>query len=118
MDGKEFRLPRSASMPHAPGLLATLVRDGFADYNARFATITRRARQRFEQRDWAAASTDAVERIELYDLCVTECMARLQILAGNEGHQQAIWRHVRQAFAAQIEGLIDGRWTTLPTHTP
>ena len=43
MGGKEFRLPRSASMPHAPGLLATLVRDGFADYHARFAAITRSA---------------------------------------------------------------------------
>ena len=43
MDGKEFRLPRPASMSHAPELLAALVRDGFADYHARFAAITRRA---------------------------------------------------------------------------
>ena len=43
----------------------TLV-DAFADYNTEFRAITRRARQRFEERDWRGSQKDAVERIELY----------------------------------------------------
>ena len=86
---------------------ATCIRDGFLDYHARFAAITRRARQRFEQRDWMAARDDAVERIELYDLCVGECMARLQAIAGG-APSRALWVQVRATFATLVEGLIDG----------
>ena len=66
---------------------ATLIRDAFADYHARFADVTRRARRRFESRDWAAARIDAVERIELYDQCVGECMLRLE--ASLQRHERA-----------------------------
>lgn len=88
--------------------LATVIRQGFEDYHARFAQITRRARVRFEQRDWAGARADAVERIELYDECIAECMARLSAEAGVQLHDRALWRDVRRLFAAQIEGQIDG----------
>ena len=44
----------------------TLV-DIFADYNTEFRAVTRRARQRFEDRDWHGSQRDAVERIELYE---------------------------------------------------
>ena len=54
-------------------IYATIIRDAFADYHARFAEVSHRARRRFETRDWAAARTDAVERIELYDQCIAEC---------------------------------------------
>ena len=86
---------------------ATCIRDGFLDYHARFAAITRRARQRFEQRDWTAARDDAVQRIELYDLCIGECMARLQAIASG-APSRALWVQVRATFATLVEGLIDG----------
>ena len=95
-------------MPTEPAhAIATCIRDGFLDYHARFAAITRRAQHRFEHRDWMAARDDAVERIELYDLCVGECMARLQALAG-DAPSRALWVQVRTAFATLVEGLIDG----------
>ena len=87
--------------------IAACIHDGFEDYHARFAAITRRARGRFEQRDWVAARQDAVERIALYDLCVGECMARLQGIAGGRPGREA-WVQVRAAFATRVAGLIDG----------
>ena len=45
---------------------AQVLVDIFADYNAEFRAVTRRARQRFEERDWRGSQRDAVERIELY----------------------------------------------------
>ena len=56
---------------------ATLILDGFADYNRRFRAITARAQARFERREWIAQQRDLVERIELYDISVAETSQRL-----------------------------------------
>ena len=50
--------------------IARLIHDAFADYHARFAEITRRAKTRFETQDWAAARADAVERIRAAIACI------------------------------------------------
>ena len=88
--------------------LARLIRDAFADYHARFAEITRRAKLRFETRDWAAAREDAVERIELYDQCIAECMLRLEATLQQQAHDRALWSDIRANYARLIEPLIDG----------
>jgi isocitrate dehydrogenase kinase/phosphatase len=90
----------------APGL-AVRIRDGFEDYHARFAAITRRARARFEARDWAGARQDAVERIGLYDHCIAETVDILRRVAGDAIGQRELWLLVRTAFAARVDGLID-----------
>ena len=59
---------------------AALVVDAFDDYNARFSDITRRARRRFERREWDAHRRDARARIGLYDECITETIGRLEAL--------------------------------------
>ena len=86
---------------------ATIIRDAFADYHARFADVTRRARRRFETRDWAAARVDAVERIELYDQCVGECMLRLEANLQQGAHDRELWSQIRDSYGRLIEGLID-----------
>jgi isocitrate dehydrogenase kinase/phosphatase len=88
-------------------IYASLVRDAFEDYHARFADITRRARTRFETRDWAAARRDAVERIELYDQCIGECMLRLQATLQGRAHDRVLWGAIREHYARLIDGLID-----------
>ena len=90
-----------------PDLLATLIRDAFEDYHARFAGITRRAKRRFETADWAGARADAVERIELYDLCVAECATQLQALLLDQARNRALWSGIHAGYAALIAGLID-----------
>ena len=75
--------------------LAHVIRDAFADYHARFADITRRAKLRFETRDWAAARDDAVQRIELYDQCIAECMLRLEATLQQHAHDRALWSDIR-----------------------
>ena len=74
--------------------LAHVIRDAFADYHARFAEITRRAKLRFETRDWAAAREDAVERIELYDQCIAECMLRLEATLQQHAHDPVSYTHL------------------------
>ncbi len=83
------------------------LRRGFADYNARFRQITQRARARFETRDWAALRADLVERIELYDVCVAEMHEWLADTLGERAAEHALWRSIRDSYAAGIAPLLD-----------
>ncbi len=86
---------------------AVLLRDGFADYHARFRAITQRAQRRFEARDWDGAQGDAVECIELYDRCIGEMAARLEAQVGAALRERATWTALREAYAAAIASLLD-----------
>ncbi|TXH75421.1 MAG: bifunctional isocitrate dehydrogenase kinase/phosphatase [Lysobacteraceae bacterium] len=86
---------------------AALILDGFDDYNARFSDITRRARRRFERRDWRQAQADAVARIDLYAQCLHETLARLEALLDDRVRSRPLWRSIRKAYAARIERLPD-----------
>ena len=83
------------------------IRRGFADYHARFRAITQRAPQRFAQRDWAGMRNDLVERIELYDVCVAEMHQWLEAELGLRSIEHALWRAIRDAYAAGIAPLLD-----------
>ena len=87
--------------------IAQLIHDAFADYHARFAEITRRAKSRFETRDWAGARQDAVERIALYDQCIAECALRLQSVLLEHAHDRALWSQVRDGYERLLGDLID-----------
>lgn len=89
------------------GHCAAIVLDGFADYNARFADITRRARRRFEQRDWRGMQQDVVERIELYDALIAQTIDRLERRLDDRFRSRSLWAGIRDAFSALIEPLID-----------
>ena len=86
---------------------ATDLRDAFADYNARFRAITQRAKRRFERSEWTAARLDAIERIELYDVCVAETSRRLESELGPRVGDRGLWSKVRDRYAALIAPLLD-----------
>jgi isocitrate dehydrogenase kinase/phosphatase len=83
----------------------------FARYNAEFRAITRRAPLRFDARDWKGGQRDAVERIELYDRYVNQTIAELRDGLGAAVEERALWRQIRQEFAAQISDLPDPEFT-------
>ena len=87
--------------------IARLIHDAFADYHARFAEITQRAKRRFETQDWSAARADAVERIALYDQCIAECALRLQSALLGQAHDRAQWIAARAAFETLVAGQLD-----------
>ena len=62
----------------SPAELANGLRQRFEGYNSEFTRITRRAAQHFLARDWHAARSDAVQRIELYDLHVSNAIEALR----------------------------------------
>ncbi|HET9049319.1 MAG TPA: bifunctional isocitrate dehydrogenase kinase/phosphatase [Chiayiivirga sp.] len=87
--------------------IAERIRDGFADYHARFAAITRRAKGRFEQRDWNAMRSDLVERIELYDVCVKQMQDWLAQVLAERAQDRVLWNRIRDAYAGTVEHLLD-----------
>jgi len=94
-----------------PARAAALILDAFLDYNERFADITRRARRHFERREWRQAQVDAVARIDLYDVCVAETLARLELLLDDRVRSRPLWTAMRNAYAARVEPLLDRELT-------
>ena len=103
-------MPAPADAPCAREC-ARQIAEAFAHYNAEFRAITRRAPLRFDARDWRGGQRDAVERIELYDRCVKETIAELEVSLGAEAQNRQLWRQIREEFALQIAALPDAEFT-------
>ena len=81
--------------------------EAFLRYHHQFKTITRRARTRFEKRDWAAAREDAVERLELYNTVVADTVWWVRRELGSRVKNEEVWRNLKQMYATLISGLED-----------
>jgi isocitrate dehydrogenase kinase/phosphatase len=81
--------------------------EAFARYNADFRTITRRAPERFENRDWPGVQADVVERLDLYRISVGATSSALQSLLGVRAHDIGLWQAIKTRFAAAIAELPD-----------
>lgn len=90
---------------------AGFIAAAFADYNAEFRAITRRAPQRFETRDWHGSQRAAVDRIELYDRYVNATVAQLKQRLGADALDAARWLEIKARFTALIRALPDTEFT-------
>ena len=98
--------------------LTLTLRDAFIDYNTRFGQITRRAKRRFEQRNWSAGRADAVERIDLYERCVAAAVAEITELTAQCDDPQALLAAVKNRAARDMFETIASsgkKASTLPS---
>ncbi len=75
---------------------------GYMDYYYRFKLITKRARLRFEDRDWHGTQADAASRISLYRDEVSRTTDHLSAMLQPIEPDDDFWRQVRDAFAEEI----------------
>ena len=75
---------------------------GYMDYYYRFKLITKRARIRFETRDWHGIQADARSRITLYRDDVDQTTRALAELLSELPTDDDFWRRVRAAYAEEI----------------
>ncbi len=108
-DPQAQQVPPSGT--HIARLAARRIAGAFADYNAEFRAITRRAPARFDQEDWKGAQRDSVERIELYDGFVARTVAELREMLGPRAEDRRVWMQIRAEFAARVAGLPDAEFT-------
>ncbi|MGR9105849.1 MAG: bifunctional isocitrate dehydrogenase kinase/phosphatase [Gammaproteobacteria bacterium] len=93
----------------AKEVAATICED-FSDYNTEFRAITRRARQRFESRDWKGSQRDAVERIELYDITVKRTRGEIQRRLGHLYRNKTLWAKIKASYANLIGAFPDSEF--------
>jgi isocitrate dehydrogenase kinase/phosphatase len=94
------------SDPRAADCAAAIVA-AFARYNAEYRAITRRAPERFENRDWKGSQADVVERLELYSTMVNQAIAGLRRQLGDDALDIAVWIDIKEEYARRIESLAD-----------
>jgi len=79
----------------------------FARYNAEYRVITRRAPERFENRDWGGVQADVVERLDLYSSMVNQTTSELRQRLGERAMDTALWASIKASYTGQIAGLTD-----------
>ena len=89
-------------------LAAAGIHDGFVNYNNNYRRITRRARGRFENRDWYGARRDLAERIELYDKSVQRTLAALRPLLDDRIDDLDTWHAIREVYWNRVDDIPDG----------
>ena len=77
-------------------------------YHHGFVTITRRAQERFERRDWLGAQDDATERLALYKVHLDGAVADVRDILGDAVMERTRWAAMRTEHAAGIRGRPDG----------
>lgn len=92
--------------PRAPDCAAAIVA-AFARYNTAYRAITRRAPERFENRDWSGSQADVVERLELYSSMVNETVSGLQQRLGEDALDTGLWVAIKAAYSERIATLAD-----------
>ncbi len=94
------------SDPRAADCAAAIVA-AFARYNAEYRVITRRAPERFENRDWSGSQADVVERLELYATMVNATVAEVRRRLGDSALDDALWAGIKADYARRISALAD-----------
>jgi isocitrate dehydrogenase kinase/phosphatase len=86
---------------------ADAVEAAYLTYRERFRDITRRARTRFERREWTDAQVDASERLLLYKNAVEHAVADLKPRIGEAIHDPGFGSGLKRAYAERTRGWND-----------
>jgi isocitrate dehydrogenase kinase/phosphatase len=71
----------------------------YDEYERGFQEITRRARGRFERRDWSGAQADAAERLELYKAHVDAAVADVHDILEDAVMERTVWAAMKSDHA-------------------
>lgn len=88
----------AAELEPVATVAARMVHTSFEKYNSAFLFITRRAKARFEYREWPAVLHDAEERIGLYHHHLSLVEAGVRPLLGSRVHDFFLWDEIRTAY--------------------
>ncbi len=81
---------------------AETARRAFVDYQARFDSITGRARERFLARDWVGSFDDAAERLHCYNDVLDGLTSRIRELMGVRLPERSIWMGIKAVYSSLI----------------
>ncbi|MGA7271953.1 MAG: bifunctional isocitrate dehydrogenase kinase/phosphatase [Acidimicrobiia bacterium] len=86
---------------------ARLISDAYGDFERRFRIVTRRARIRFRERDWAGMAADAKERLDLYEAASEGGAEAIGGLLGDRSDDKMVWAGMKAVYSGMIQGRDD-----------
>jgi isocitrate dehydrogenase kinase/phosphatase len=86
---------------------AAAVRESFAAYQAEFKHISRRAKRRFEERDWGGAQADALERLGLRDRHIRQAVEELRGVLGAAASDPFLREEMKAQYARDLSDRPD-----------
>jgi isocitrate dehydrogenase kinase/phosphatase len=90
--------------------IAAAIASAFINYNNDFRKITRRAKRRFETRDWSRNQNDAVERIELYEESIGRTVSTVEDLMADKLDDKNLWAIIKEQYSRQIQSYTDSEF--------
>jgi isocitrate dehydrogenase kinase/phosphatase len=81
---------------------AASVRESFAGYISEFKHVTRRARLRFEARDWRGAQQDALARLEVRPHWLSRAVEELRGVLGSAASDPALREAMKAEYAREL----------------
>src|SRR6185436_14055453 len=79
---------------------AKAIHGAFESYRDDFRAVTRRARARFERREWREAQADAAERFMLYGARSDPLVANLPGILAGDARNPAAWARIKREYEA------------------
>src|SRR3954449_6135045 len=86
------------------GAAVAAIEAAYQSYERGFEDITRRARGRFERRDWSGAQADATERIALYKAHVDAAVADVHDILEDAVMERTVWAAMRAQHGLRTAG--------------
>jgi isocitrate dehydrogenase kinase/phosphatase len=86
---------------------AAAILAAFEDYEQQFQALTRRAKSRFERRDWHGMQHDVAERLELYGRVIARIVAEIREMLGASVQDRWLWAAMKAAFSDHISARDD-----------
>lgn len=104
-------MPRSGagtlSASRLANLTANSIVEAFEGYQEAFASISRRARGRFECREWREAVRDAAERLDQYASAIDRIEGRVRAALGPRVMDRLVWAGMKAVYSGLIAGRED-----------
>ena len=74
----------------------------YTEYDRLFRALTRRARWRFESRDWHGMQDDSRARLDLYRQSIDSVVEEIRVLLGERVQDQIIWTSMKAVYSGLI----------------
>ncbi len=86
---------------------AVAVVRAYEEYQGEFQHITRRARARFEARDWRGAQQDTIERLDIRPRLVRRVVQEIGERLGPAASEKELWARMKQVYTRRVAGRPD-----------
>ena len=95
------------SASRVANVAAPAILEAFEGCQKSFNAISRRAKSRFELRDWKGAAADATERLDLYGRAIDAIEGGVRTMLGKRVSDRLLWAGMKAVYSGLIAGRTD-----------